>query len=235
MRAFGLRGNSRQTQSLPAYESWHCDLSCSAHKEVISLPMPKPKKSYKAVCMELKPELTQIYDVKGLKQEGLCIRKGMTQELKNGLREVREELTEKIEEIKQIKNLMDKDFDKLHEFVEIMKEMQQDMDEKMDVLINIQQNNKLPFQNQPKEQQKFRKRGKMGKNSQVIIMEESDEVSLASEKMVVLPKTTNNPMDPLHACEKCLLCALKTTCNQGRRPSHHAWAPFSPLSSGAAF
>nr|XP_038947307.1 testis-expressed protein 35 isoform X13 [Rattus norvegicus] len=82
MRAFGLRGNSRQTQSLPAYESWHCDLSCSAHKEVISLPMPKPKKSYKAVCMELKPELTQIYDVKGLKQEGLCIRKGMTQELK---------------------------------------------------------------------------------------------------------------------------------------------------------
>ncbi|XP_001055979.2 testis-expressed protein 35 isoform X11 [Rattus norvegicus] len=193
------------------------------------------KKSYKAVCMELKPELTQIYDVKGLKQEGLCIRKGMTQELKNGLREVREELTEKIEEIKQIKNLMDKDFDKLHEFVEIMKEMQQDMDEKMDVLINIQQNNKLPFQNQPKEQQKFRKRGKMGKNSQVIIMEESDEVSLASEKMVVLPKTTNNPMDPLHACEKCLLCALKTTCNQGRRPSHHAWAPFSPLSSGAAF
>ncbi|XP_063128781.1 testis-expressed protein 35 isoform X21 [Rattus norvegicus] len=79
------------------------------------------KKSYKAVCMELKPELTQIYDVKGLKQEGLCIRKGMTQELKNGLREVREELTEKIEEIKQIKNLMDKDFDKLHEFVEIMK------------------------------------------------------------------------------------------------------------------
>ncbi|XP_063128773.1 testis-expressed protein 35 isoform X7 [Rattus norvegicus] len=215
MRAFGLRGNSRQTQSLPAYESWHCDLSCSAHKEVISLPMPKPKKSYKAVCMELKPELTQIYDVKGLKQEGLCIRKGMTQELK-------------------IKNLMDKDFDKLHEFVEIMKEMQQDMDEKMDVLINIQQNNKLPFQNQPKEQQKFRKRGKMGKNSQVIIMEESDEVSLASEKMVVLPKTTNNPMDPLHACEKCLLCALKTTCNQGR-PSHHAWAPFSPLSSGAAF
>ncbi|XP_038947303.1 testis-expressed protein 35 isoform X15 [Rattus norvegicus] len=141
------------------------------------------KKSYKAVCMELKPELTQIYDVKGLKQEGLCIRKGMTQELK-------------------IKNLMDKDFDKLHEFVEIMKEMQQDMDEKMDVLINIQQNNKLPFQNQPKEQQKFRKRGKMGKNSQVIIMEESDEVSLASEKMVVLPKTTNNPMDPLHACQE---------------------------------
>ncbi|XP_063128776.1 testis-expressed protein 35 isoform X13 [Rattus norvegicus] len=149
------------------------------------------KKSYKAVCMELKPELTQIYDVKGLKQEGLCIRKGMTQELK-------------------IKNLMDKDFDKLHEFVEIMKEMQQDMDEKMDVLINIQQNNKLPFQNQPKEQQKFRKRGKMGKNSQVIIMEESDEVSLASEKMVVLPKTTNNPMDPLHACVSDSLPTLST-------------------------
>ncbi|ELK37153.1 hypothetical protein MDA_GLEAN10016483 [Myotis davidii] len=38
---------------------------------------------------------------------------------------------------------MDKDFDKLQEFVEIMKEMQKDMDEKMDVLINIQKNSKL--------------------------------------------------------------------------------------------
>ncbi|CAK7296445.1 Testis-expressed protein 35 [Vulpes lagopus] len=52
---------------------------------------------------------------------------------------------------------MDKDFDKLQEFVEIMKEMQKDMDEKMDVLINIQ-NSKLPLRRGPKEQQELRLR-----------------------------------------------------------------------------
>ncbi|XP_028613569.1 testis-expressed protein 35 isoform X2 [Grammomys surdaster] len=196
------------------------------------------KKNYKAVWMELKPELTQIYDFKGSKQEGLFIKKGMTRELKNELREVREELTEKMEEIKQIKDLMDQDFDKLHEFVEIMKEMQQDMDARMDVLINIQKNNKLPSPNKPKEQQKMEQIGKMDKGSQVTIMEEPDGVPLAGDKMVVPPKTTTNLLEPLHSCqsccEKCLLCALKTNCNWGR-PSHHAWAPFSHLSSGAAF
>ncbi|XP_021023637.1 testis-expressed protein 35 isoform X3 [Mus caroli] len=195
------------------------------------------KKNCKAVCME--PKLTQIYDFKGFKQEGLLIRKGMTRELKNELREVREQLTEKMEEIKQIKDIMDKDFDKLYEFVEIMKEMQQDMDEKMDVLINNQKNNKLPFQNQAKEQQKFWQLGKMDKGSQAMITEEPDGVLLARDKNVVPPKPTRNPLESLHpcqsCCEKCLLCALKTNRNQGRRPSHHAWVPFSPLSSGAAF
>ncbi|XP_021054695.1 testis-expressed protein 35 isoform X2 [Mus pahari] len=194
------------------------------------------KKNYKAVCME--PKLTQIYDFKGFKQEGLLIRKGMTQELKNELREVREELTEKMEEIKQIKDIMDKDFDKLHEFVEIMKEMQQDMDEKMDVLINHQKNNKLPFRNQAKEQQTFWQLGKTDKGSQAMLTEEPDGVPLACDKKVVPTKPTRNPLESFHpcqsCCEKCLLCALKTNCNQGR-PSHHAWVPFSPLSSGAAF
>ncbi|EDL39367.1 mCG15959, isoform CRA_b, partial [Mus musculus] len=205
--------------------------------EVVNLHLPKPKKNYKAVCME--PKLTQIYDFKGFKQEGLLIRKGMTRELKNELREVREQLTEKMEEIKQIKDIMDKDFDKLYEFVEIMKEMQQDMDEKMDVLINNQKNNKLPFQNQAKEQQKFWQLGKMDKGSQAMITEEPDGAPLACDKNVVPPKPTRNPLESLHpcqsCCEKCLLCALKTNRNQGRRPSHHAWVPFSPLSSGAAF
>ncbi|XP_021023620.1 testis-expressed protein 35 isoform X1 [Mus caroli] len=159
------------------------------------------KKNCKAVCME--PKLTQIYDFKGFKQEGLLIRKGMTRELKNELREVREQLTEKMEEIKQIKDIMDKDFDKLYEFVEIMKEMQQDMDEKMDVLINNQKNNKLPFQNQAKEQQKFWQLGKMDKGSQAMITEEPDGVLLARDKNVVPPKPTRNPLESLHPCQSC--------------------------------
>ncbi|XP_021023654.1 testis-expressed protein 35 isoform X5 [Mus caroli] len=139
------------------------------------------KKNCKAVCME--PKLTQIYDFKGFKQEGLLIRKGMTRELKNELREVREQLTEKMEEIKQ--------------------EMQQDMDEKMDVLINNQKNNKLPFQNQAKEQQKFWQLGKMDKGSQAMITEEPDGVLLARDKNVVPPKPTRNPLESLHPCQSC--------------------------------
>ncbi|XP_021023628.1 testis-expressed protein 35 isoform X2 [Mus caroli] len=166
------------------------------------------KKNCKAVCME--PKLTQIYDFKGFKQEGLLIRKGMTRELKNELREVREQLTEKMEEIKQIKDIMDKDFDKLYEFVEIMKEMQQDMDEKMDVLINNQKNNKLPFQNQAKEQQKFWQLGKMDKGSQAMITEEPDGVLLARDKNVVPPKPTRNPLESLHPCQSC--CETFTPC-----------------------
>uniref|UniRef100_A0A8C6HBS2 Testis-expressed protein 35 n=1 Tax=Mus spicilegus TaxID=10103 RepID=A0A8C6HBS2_MUSSI len=147
------------------------------------------KKNYKAVCME--PKLTQIYDFKGFKQEGLLIRKGMTQELK-------------------IKDIMDKDFDKLYEFVEIMKEMQQDMDEKMDVLINNQKNNKLPFQNQAKEQQKFWQLGKMDKGSQAMITEEPDGAPLACDKNVVPPKPTRNPLESLHPCQSC--CETFTPC-----------------------
>ncbi|XP_075843565.1 testis-expressed protein 35 isoform X3 [Microtus pennsylvanicus] len=207
----------------------------SANRE--ELKKTNPKKNYKEFCLKL----TQVNDHKGLKQEGLFVKKGMTQELKNELREVREELKEKMEEIKQIKDIMDKDFDKLHEFVEIMKEMQKDMDEKMDVLMTIQKNNKIPLQKQPKEQQELGQIGKTDKESQLRPkeMEEPEGVSLTSDKMMMSPKTKTNPPDPLHSCqsccEKCLLCALKNNCHRGRRSSHHAWAPFSPLSSGAAF
>ncbi|KAM7336118.1 hypothetical protein ACRRTK_004611 [Alexandromys fortis] len=223
----------------------------SANRE--ELKKTNPKKNYKEICLELtqvscfealpavRPEIHgRVNDHKGLKQEGLFIKKGMTQELKNELREVREELKEKMEEIKQIKDIMDKDFDKLHEFVEIMKEMQKDMDEKMDVLMTIQKNNKFPLQKQPKEQQELGQIGKMDKDPQLRPkqMEEPDGVSLTSDK-TMSQKTKTNPPDPLHSCqsccEKCLLCALKNNCHRGRRPSHHAWAPFSPLSSGAAF
>ncbi|XP_035301854.1 testis-expressed protein 35 isoform X1 [Cricetulus griseus] len=163
------------------------------------------KKNYKAVSLELKPELTQIYDYKGFKPEGLPIKKGMTQELKNELRQVREELKEKMEEIKQIKDIMDKDFDKLHEFVEIMKEMQKDMDEKMDVLINIQKNNKLPPPKQPKEQQELGQIGKMDKDPQFRFkkMEEPDGAPLTGDKMMMSQKTKNNLLDSSHACQSC--------------------------------
>ncbi|KAI5168806.1 Testis-Expressed Protein 35 [Manis pentadactyla] len=134
--------------------------------------MNKSKNS-QDVFQELKPEPTkvrffeampaagpetcgEIYDYKGIKQEGPFAKPGGMQELKNKLRELREELKEKMEEIKQIKGVMDKDFDKLQEFLEMMKEMQKDMDEKMEVLINIQKNNKLPHRKGPKVQQKLR-------------------------------------------------------------------------------
>ncbi|XP_049556983.1 testis-expressed protein 35 isoform X5 [Orcinus orca] len=97
-------------------------------------------KNYKAVCLELKPELIRVrslfeaipaarpethgetYDYKGAKQEGPFTKPGGTKELKNELREVREELKEKMKEIKQIKDVMDQEFEKLQEFVEIIKE-----------------------------------------------------------------------------------------------------------------
>ncbi|KAL6087799.1 hypothetical protein STEG23_005166 [Scotinomys teguina] len=175
-----------------------------------------PKKNYKAVFSELKPELTQIYDYEGFKPEGPVIKKGMTRELKNELREVREELKEKMEEIKQIKDIMDKDFDKLHEFVEIMKEMQKDMDEKMDVLINTQKNNKLPFQKQPKEQQELGQTEKTDKDSQLRFkkMEELDAAPLTSDKMMVSQETKDNPLDSLHTCQSCS-CALDVMGNSG--------------------
>ncbi|XP_008824369.1 testis-expressed protein 35 [Nannospalax galili] len=198
-----------------------------------------PNKSYKEVCLEPKPESTQTRNYKAVKHEGLFTKKGMTQELQNELRGVREELKEKMEEIKQIKDIMDKDFDKLHEFVEVMKEMQKDMDEKMDVLINIQKNSNLPLQRQPEEQQELGLMGKTDTDSQLRLekMDELDEASLTSHKTA--PQKTNDPLDSLHpcqsCCEKCLLCAQKTNYNQGKKPTHQAWAPFSPLPSGAAF
>ncbi|OBS59624.1 hypothetical protein A6R68_09251 [Neotoma lepida] len=178
----------------PAYESWHCDLSCSEHKEVVTLPWPKPK-NYKAVCLELKPDLTQIYDYQKFKQEGPVIKKGMTRELK-------------------IKDIMDKDFDKLHEFVEIMKEMQKDMDEKMDVLINSQKNDKLPLQKQPKEQQELGEIGKMDKDPQLRLekMEELDEVPLTSDKMLESQKTKDYPLDSPNSCQSCYVREMFVVC-----------------------
>ncbi|XP_070447743.1 testis-expressed protein 35 isoform X8 [Equus przewalskii] len=183
-------------------------------------------------------DLSQTYDYKGVKQEGPFTKPGGTQELKNELREVREELKEKMEEIKQIKDVMDKDFDKLQEFVEIMKELQKDMDEKMDVLINIQ-NSKLPRRRGPKEQQELKLVGKTDPQLQLKKMHGAAGAPLVlHKKSVALQKPKEGPLDCLHqcgtCCEKCLLCAPKNNCNQGKLPSQ-AWAPFSPLASGAAF
>nr|XP_042114313.1 testis-expressed protein 35 isoform X8 [Peromyscus maniculatus bairdii] len=125
-----------------------------------------PKKNSRAVCLELKPELTQIYDYKGFKHEEPVIKKGMTQELK---------------------------------------EMQKDMDEKMDVLINTQKNNKPPLQKQPKEQQVVGQIGKMDKDSQPKLkkLEEPNGASLTSDKTMVSQKTKDSPLDSLHTCQSC--------------------------------
>ncbi|XP_023559381.1 testis-expressed protein 35 isoform X2 [Octodon degus] len=186
-------------------------------------------------------DLSQTYNCKEVKQKGLFTKTGMTQELKNELREVREELKEKMEEIKQIKDIMDKDFDKLHEFVEIMKEMQKDMDEKMDVLINIQKDNKLPLRRGSKEQQDLRLIGTADTDLQLRPkkMDRADRAPSPLHKKVMEPqKPKKDPLDSLHqcrsCCEKCILCALKTNCNQGKLP-RQAWESFSPLASGAAF
>ncbi|XP_048968160.1 testis-expressed protein 35 isoform X15 [Canis lupus dingo] len=74
-----------------------------------------------AFAASLGQDPSQTYDYKGAKQDGPFTKPGGTHELRNELREVREELKEKMDEIKQIKGVMDKDFDKLQEFVEIMK------------------------------------------------------------------------------------------------------------------
>nr|XP_008262034.3 testis-expressed protein 35 isoform X2 [Oryctolagus cuniculus] len=185
-------------------------------------------------------DLSQRYDYKGVKQEGPFAKTGVTRELKNELREVREELKEKMEEIKQIKDIMDKDFDKLHEFVEIMKEMQKDMDEKMDILINIQKSNKLPLRRGLKEQQDPGLVGKSDADPQLRLKkpEGADGTSLALHKTTAPQKPKKDLLTSLHqcrsCCEGCLLCALKTNHNQGKHP-RQAWAPFSPLASGAAF
>ncbi|XP_054967089.2 testis-expressed protein 35 isoform X5 [Pan paniscus] len=166
-------------------------------------------KNYKAVCLELKPELTKTFDYKAVKQEGRFTKAGVTQDLKNELREVREELEEKMEEIKQIKALMDKDFDKLHEFVEIMKEMQKDMDEKMDILINTQKNYKLPLRTAPKEQQELRLMGKTHREPQLRPkkMDGAGRVNgapCALHKKTMAPqKTKQGSLDPLHHCGTC--------------------------------
>ncbi|XP_047696701.1 testis-expressed protein 35 isoform X3 [Prionailurus viverrinus] len=216
-------------------------------------------KNYKAMCLELKPEPTKVrssfeamptarpetrgetYDYKGIKQEGLFTKPGGTQELRTELREVKEELKEKMDEIKQIKGIMDKDFDKLQEFVEIMKEMQKDVDEKMDVLINMHKSSN-PLRRGPEEQQEFRLTAKMDTDPQLRLkkVDGADGMPLTlHEKMMALQKPKKDPLDSLHqgrtCCERCLLCAQKNNCSQGRKLPCHSWAPFSSLASGAAF
>nr|XP_031544662.1 testis-expressed protein 35 isoform X5 [Vicugna pacos] len=152
-------------------------------------PNPKPlspqSKNYKAVCLELKPEPIKTYDYKGVKQEGPFTKPGGTKELK-------------------IKDVMDKDFDKLQEFVEIMKEMQKDMDEKMDVLMNIQ-NSKLPLR-RGKEQQELRLIGKTDTDPQLRLKKrdgaEGAPLGL-QKKMMALQKPKKDPVDSLHQCETC--------------------------------
>ncbi|XP_043423853.1 testis-expressed protein 35 isoform X4 [Prionailurus bengalensis] len=198
-------------------------------------------KNYKAMCLELKPEPTKTYDYKGIKQEGLFTKPGGTQELRTELREVKEELKEKMDEIKQIKGIMDKDFDKLQEFVEIMKEMQKDVDEKMDVLINMHKSSN-PLRRGPEEQQEFRLTAKMDTDPQLRLkkVDGADGMPLTlHEKMMALQKPKKDPLDSLHqgrtCCERCLLCAQKNNYSQGRKLPCHSWAPFSSLASGAAF
>ncbi|XP_063095738.1 testis-expressed protein 35 isoform X2 [Cavia porcellus] len=186
-------------------------------------------------------DLSQTYNFKEVQHKGPFAKTGMTQELKNELREVREELKEKMEEIKQIKDIMDKDFDKLHEFVEIMKEMQKDMDEKMDVLINIQKDNKLPLQRGSRDHHDHRLMGMTDIDPQLRLkrVDRANRTSLPLHKMMEPQKPKKDPMDSVHqcrsCCEKCMLCALKTNYNQGRKLSHQTWESSSPLASGAAF
>ncbi|XP_073755526.1 testis-expressed protein 35 isoform X10 [Callorhinus ursinus] len=132
------------------------------------------------------------YDYKAVKQEGPFTKPGGTHELRNELREVREELKEKMDEIKQ--------------------EMQKDMDEKMDVLINIQKNSKLPLRRGPKEQQELRLVGKTDTDPQLRLkkMEGADGTPLSlHKKMMALQKPKKGPLDSLHQCGPC--CQQKTS------------------------
>ncbi|XP_077619255.1 testis-expressed protein 35 isoform X2 [Crocuta crocuta] len=215
----------------------------------VELKKSSLNKDYRAVCLELKPQLTKVrsfceampaarpetrgevtwsqgsfavpgsrdlsqsYDYKGLKQEGLVAKPGGTQELRNELREVREELKEKMDEIKQIKGVMDKDFDKLQEFVEIMKEMQKDMDEKMDVLINIQKGSKLPLRRRPKEPQELRLTAKTDTDPQLRLkkMDGVDGTPLTlHRRMMALQKPKKYPLDSLQQCGAC--CKASVPC-----------------------
>ncbi|KAM8816643.1 testis-expressed protein 35 [Rhynchonycteris naso] len=158
-------------------------------------------------------DLSQTYDYKGIKPEGPFTKPGGTRDIKNELREVREELKEKMEEIKQIKDVMDKDFDKLQEFVEVMKEMQKDMDEKMDVLINVQKNSKLPPRRGPKEHQELKLMGKPDVESQLRLKKlvEADGASPTVHKQITaLQKPRKDVLDSHDQCGTC--CQNLTRC-----------------------
>ncbi|XP_010628527.1 testis-expressed protein 35 isoform X6 [Fukomys damarensis] len=144
-------------------------------------------KNYKAVFPELKPEPTRTYDYGEVKHKGMFTKTGMTQELK-------------------IKDIMDKDFDKLHEFVEIMKEMQKDMDEKMNVLINIQKDDKLPLQRGSKGQQDLGLVGSTDVDPQLRLKEmdgANRTPSPLGKKMMAPPKAEKDLPDSLHQCSSC--------------------------------
>ncbi|XP_071475782.1 testis-expressed protein 35 [Marmota flaviventris] len=165
---------------------------------------PWTGKNYKTVYLELKPEPSQMCDYKGVKHQGPFNKSGITHELKSELREVREELKEKMEEIKQIKDVMDKDFDKLHEFVEIMKEMQKDMDEKMEVLINIQKNNKLPLRRGWTEHEELTGKSEADPGLRLKKMDAAGAAALSLHKnTVVSPKPKQELPDSLPQCRSC--------------------------------
>ncbi|XP_077878499.1 testis-expressed protein 35 [Ictidomys tridecemlineatus] len=160
--------------------------------------------NYKTVYLELKPETIKVCDYKGVKHQGPFNKAGITHELKSELREVREELKEKMEEIKQIKDVMDKDFDKLHEFVEIMKEMQKDMDEKMEVLINIQKNNKLPLRRGWMEHEELMGKSEADPRLRLKKTDAAGGAALSLHKnTVVSPKPKKELPDSLPQCRSC--------------------------------
>ncbi|KAK2509366.1 hypothetical protein MC885_006335 [Smutsia gigantea] len=175
-----------------------------------SLLSPQSK-NYKAVFLELKPEPT-----------------------KTELREVREELKEKMEEIKQLKGVMDKDFDKLQEFVEMMKEMQKDMDEKLEVLINIQKNYKLKG---PKEQQKLRVMGQTDTDPwhQLKKMDGAGAGAAAfslQKKIMALLKPKKGPLESLQygaCCEESSMPGLGTLITLGICICFLIYLRFSPF------
>nr|XP_030731225.1 testis-expressed protein 35 isoform X4 [Globicephala melas] len=145
-----------------------------------------PRLQFPIFCVSVSNQ--QTYDYKGAKQEGPFTKPGGTKELK-------------------IKDVMDQEFEKLQEFVEIIKEMQKDVDEEMDVLINIQKNSK---RRGPKEQQELRLIGKMDTDPQIRRkkMDGADGVPLAlHKKMTALQQPKKDPMDSLHQCDTC--CVMK--------------------------
>uniref|UniRef100_A0A8C5W3S7 Testis expressed 35 n=1 Tax=Microcebus murinus TaxID=30608 RepID=A0A8C5W3S7_MICMU len=175
-------------------------------------------KNYKAVCLELKPEPTKLR--KATWSQGSFAVSGGQDLSQNEIREVREELQEKMEEIKQIKDIMDKDFDKLHEFVEIMKEMQKDMDEKMDVLVNIQKNSKLPLRRGAKEQQELGLMGKPDTDPQLRPrrMDAAGGAPFALHRKMSAPQKPHT--DPPDARQQ-----LGTCCVSVSLPARAAWLP----------
>ncbi|XP_037662611.1 testis-expressed protein 35 [Choloepus didactylus] len=232
----------------------HCDLSCQHTKlwpPALGLPcdLTEPWPGHGGCCGEVgklkntvassimsakDAELKKANPTcgyKGVKQEGPFTKTGGTQGLRNEFKEVREELKSKMEEIKQIKDIMDKDFDKLKDFVEIMKEMQKDMDDKMDVLINIQKNNKLPLRRGPNLQEELELMGKMNTDPHPQLrlkkMDGAERAPSALPRKTMAPQ--NMARDSLDfipcrcGCENCLPCAFKTNYSQRMNFSHHQW------------